>query len=232
MQQTSNTFLKGLNSDMHPLTTSQQEYIDALNATLITYNGNEQMLQNDMGNTRIQDAKTGNIMGLREGFIPLGIKEHGGIMYIASINKEGKGEIGTIPSPVIKYNQKKYIKPQDFTYQSENEIYTSKSELFKLIDDDKVNTGEKFVVVLDTRIPQDTQNNETEENKQNTGKVSFKCRTINGGEKTLEYDLFTKRDSKWKPIYGVYKIGLYSQTDDQVFDLNKLTEQKYDYYTK
>ena len=61
MQQTSNTFLKGLNSDMHPLTTSQQEYIDALNATLITYNGNEQMLQNDMGNTRIQDAKTGNI---------------------------------------------------------------------------------------------------------------------------------------------------------------------------
>ena len=44
--------------------------------------------------------------------------------------------------------------------------------------------------------------------------------------------MFTKRDSDWNPIYGVYKIGLYSQTDDQVFDLNKLTEQKYDYYTK
>ena len=218
MQQTSNTFLKGLNSDMHPLTTSQQEYIDALNATLITYNGNEQMLQNDMGNTRIQDAKTGNIMGLREGFIPLGIKEHGGIMYIASINKEGKGEIGTIPSPVIKYNQKKYIKPQDFTYQSENEIYTSKSELFKLIDDDKVNTGEKFVVVLDTP---------------NTQTVSFLYRSPdNNNTNTVNYNMFTKRDNDWNPIYGVYKIGLYSQTDDQVFDLNKLTEQKYDYYTK
>lgn len=218
MQQTSNTFLKGLNSDMHPLTTSQQEYIDALNATLITYNGNEQMLQNDMGNTRIQDAKTGNIMGLREGFIPLGIKEHGGIMYIASINKEGKGEIGTIPSPVIKYNQKKYIKPQDFTYQSENEIYTSKSELFKLIDDDKVNTGEKFVVVLDTP---------------NTETVSFLYRSPdNNNTNTVNYNMFTKRDDDWNPIYGVYKIGLYSQTDDQVFDLNKLTEQKYDYYTK
>lgn len=218
MQQTSNTFLKGLNSDMHPLTTSQQEYIDALNATLITYNGNEQMLQNDMGNTRIQDAKTGNIMGLREGFIPLGIKEHGGIMYIASINKEGKGEIGTIPSPVIKYNQKKYIKPQDFTYQSENEIYTSKSELFKLIDDDKVNTGEKFVVVLDTP---------------NTQTVSFLYRSPdNTNTNTVNYNMFTKRDNDWNPIYGVYKIGLYSQTDDQVFDLNKLTEQKYDYYTK
>ena len=218
MQQTSNTFLKGLNSDMHPLTTSQQEYIDALNATLITYNGNEQMLQNDMGNTKIQDAKTGNIMGLREGFIPLGIKEHGGIMYIASINKEGKGEIGTIPSPVIKYNQKKYIKPQDFTYQSENEIYTSKSELFKLIDDDKVNTGEKFVVVLDTP---------------NTETVSFLYRSPdNTNTNTVNYNMFTKRDNDWNPIYGVYKIGLYSQTDDQVFDLNKLTEQKYDYYTK
>ena len=218
MQQTSNTFLKGLNSDMHPLTTSQQEYIDALNATLITYNGNEQMLQNDMGNTRIQDAKTGNIMGLREGFIPLGIKEHGGIMYIASINKEGKGEIGTIPSPVIKYNQKKSIKPKDFTYQSENEIYTSKSELFKLIDDDKVNTGEKFVVVLDTPT---------------TETVSFLYRSPdNNNTNTVNYNMFTKRDSDWNPIYGVYKIGLYSQTDDQVFDLNKLTEQKYDYYTK
>ena len=216
MQQTSNTFLKGLNSDMHPLTTSQQEYIDALNATLITYNGNEQMLQNDMGNTKIQDAKTGNIMGLREGFIPLGIKEHGGIMYIASINKEGKGEIGTIPSPVIKYNQKKSIDPKDFTYQSENEIYTSKSELFKLIDDD--NTGEKFVVVLDTP---------------NTETVSFLYRSPdNNNTNTVNYNMFTKRDNDWNPIYGVYKIGLYSQTDDQVFDLNKLTEQKYDYYTK
>ena len=218
MQQTSNTFLKGLNSDMHPLTTSQQEYIDALNATLITYNGNEQMLQNDMGNTRIQDAKTGNIMGLREGFIPLGIKEHGGIMYIASINKEGKGEIGTIPSPVIKYNQKKSIDPKDFTYQSDNKTYISKSELFKLIDDDKVNTGEKFVVVLDTPT---------------TETVSFLYRSPdNNNTNTVNYNMFTKRDNDWNPIYGVYKIGLYSQTDDQVFDLNKLTEQKYDYYTK
>ena len=218
MQQTSNTFLKGLNSDMHPLTTSQQEYIDALNATLITYNGNEQMLQNDMGNTRIQDAKTGNIMGLREGFIPLGIKEHGGIMYIASINKEGKGEIGTIPSPVIKYNQKKSIGPKDFTYQSENENYTSKSELFKLIDDDKVNTGEKFVVVLDTPT---------------TETVSFLYRSPDSNSTNIvHYNMFTKRDDDWNPIYGVYKIGLYSQTDDQVFDLNNLTEQKYEYYKK
>lgn len=55
-----------------------------------------------MGNTLIQDSATGNIMGLSPGFIPVGMKEHGGIMYIASVNKEGEGEIGTIPSPIIR----------------------------------------------------------------------------------------------------------------------------------
>ena len=69
---------------------------------MITYNGNEMMLQNDMGNTLIQDSATGNIMGLSPGFIPIGMKEHGGIMYIASVDKEGNGEIGTIPSPIIR----------------------------------------------------------------------------------------------------------------------------------
>lgn len=102
MKQIINQFTNGLVSDMHPLTTDDKGIVDALNATLITYNGNEMILQNDMGNTRIQDSATGNIMGLSPGFIPLGLKEHGGIMYIASVNKDGYGEIGTIPSPIIR----------------------------------------------------------------------------------------------------------------------------------
>lgn len=73
---------------------------------MLTYNGNEMMLQNDMGNTLIQDSATGNIMGLNPGFIPTGIKEHGGIMYITSVGKDDNGnpigEIGTIPSPIIR----------------------------------------------------------------------------------------------------------------------------------
>ena len=102
MKQASNSFTGGLVLDMHPLTTQNTQLTDALNATLITFNGNEMMLQNDMGNTLIQDSATGNIMGLSPGFIPIGMKEHGGIMYIASVNKEGEGEIGTIPSPIIR----------------------------------------------------------------------------------------------------------------------------------
>ena len=104
MKSTTNAFLGGLKQDSHPLTTEQNFLTDALNATLITYNGNEMMLQNDMGNTKIQDSTTGNIMGLRDGFIPLGMKEHGGILYIASLNLQTKeGQLGTIPSPVFNY---------------------------------------------------------------------------------------------------------------------------------
>lgn len=63
------------------------------------------MLQNDMGNTKIQDKTTGAVMGLREGFIPVGVKEHGGIIYIASFNPQTKeSELGSIPSPIFNYS--------------------------------------------------------------------------------------------------------------------------------
>lgn len=77
----------------------------ALNAAIITGNGNEGLLQNDMGNTLIKDSITGGIMSLNDGFVPVGMKEHGGILYIASYNPETKeGELGSIPSPIIHYS--------------------------------------------------------------------------------------------------------------------------------
>ena len=97
------------------------------------------MLQNDMGNTRIQDSATGNIMGLSPGFIPVGMKEHGGIMYIASVNKEGEGEIGTIPSPIIRdfYKDKQHIlidkKLSNTSYVSiSNKIYPADKIMINL----------------------------------------------------------------------------------------------------
>lgn len=104
MQSTTNVFQGGLTTDLHPLVTANTQLTDALNATFITYNGNEMMLQNDMGNTLIQDSTTGSIMGLKDGFIPVGIREHGGIMYIASYNPNTQeSELGSIPSPVFNY---------------------------------------------------------------------------------------------------------------------------------
>ena len=63
--QTTNTFTDGLIMDLNPLVTPNTVMSNALNATLITMNGNEYSLQNDMGNGRVETAY------LPEGYVPL-----------------------------------------------------------------------------------------------------------------------------------------------------------------
>lgn len=92
--QAQNTFNEGMVLDNHPLMTSNTVLTDALNATLVTMNGNEMVLQNDMGNAKVENAK------LPPGYIPVGMKEYGGIIYIACYNPlTNKGQIGCFPSP-------------------------------------------------------------------------------------------------------------------------------------
>ena len=49
-QEATNGFSKGLNMDLNPISTPNEILTDCLNGTIITYNGNEWNLQNDMGN--------------------------------------------------------------------------------------------------------------------------------------------------------------------------------------
>lgn len=94
MEQAVNTFGKGLVTDYNPLLAPENTLTDALNATFVTMNGNEAMLQNDMGNGRVETAF------LPSGFVPVGIKEHGGIIYVASHNPlTGESQVGSFPSP-------------------------------------------------------------------------------------------------------------------------------------
>ena len=88
-----NTFAEGLIMDFAPDNTQATCLTSALNATLLTFNGNEMSLQNDMGNCKIETGK------LTPGFIPVGMKEYGGIIYIASVNADGVCELGSFPSP-------------------------------------------------------------------------------------------------------------------------------------
>lgn len=88
-QNATNEFRDGLNLDLHPIVTPNTVLTDNLNGTFITYNGNEFCLQNDRGNKQV--AK------LTDGYTPIGIKEHNGILYIVSVNGN-KTEIGTFPS--------------------------------------------------------------------------------------------------------------------------------------
>lgn len=89
-----NTFDQGLLMDLNPMVTPNNVVTGCLNGTLITYNGNENVLQNDMGNGRVETAY------LPEGYVPLGTAELGGIIYIVSYNPlTDKCQIGSFPSP-------------------------------------------------------------------------------------------------------------------------------------
>lgn len=150
-------------TDYNPITTPNTVLTDALNATYITYNGNEMMIQNDMGNTLIQDTTTGNLMGLSTGFLPVGMKEHGGILYIASYNpKTNQSELGTIPSPLFNYTYDTDPETTFFTSSTTGSIINIKLEnnsSYNLLDLEPTNkiqisnysfhVGEQFMVQLD-----------------------------------------------------------------------------------
>ena len=94
MKKVSNTFNKGLIMDVSPLSTTGDSLSDCLNGTFCTMNGDELVLQNDMGNGRVQTAY------LPKGYIPIGTTQLGGIIYIASYNPfTNKCQIGSFPSP-------------------------------------------------------------------------------------------------------------------------------------
>lgn len=94
-QQAINTFQGGLNTDTHPLTTPNSVLTDCINGTIITQNGNEFVLQNDLGNIKLEGSE------LSPGYIPVGLKEYNGVLYIISYNPLTKRtEVGSYPAPM------------------------------------------------------------------------------------------------------------------------------------
>lgn len=127
VQQAQNVFTSGINKDLNPISQKNDTLTDALNATTITFNGNELLLQNDMGNTnltyypKIYNSQDGTstfspnceMVKLKEGYIPIGMKEFGDIVYIISHNpEEKKTEIGSFPGPDFQLDN---ITPTDIT---------------------------------------------------------------------------------------------------------------------
>ena len=140
VQESTNTFSDGLISDLNPLTTPNTVLTDALNATLLTFNGNELVLQNDMGNAKITGCE------LTKGFIPLGIKEHGGVLYIVSHNPKTKEtEIGSFPSPkpTVLENQ---ILEVNINIDSNGNNLNKNIQLSK----SKLNPGDKFIIFFNS----------------------------------------------------------------------------------
>ena len=93
-KEASNTWHDGLVMDLNPMNTPNSVLTDNLNGTIITYNGNEHLLQNDMGNYKLKNCR------LSENFVPVGLKEYGDILYIVSYNPiTEETEVGSYPSP-------------------------------------------------------------------------------------------------------------------------------------
>lgn len=153
--QAQNTFNEGMVLDNHPLMTPNTVLTDALNATLVTMNGNEMVLQNDMGNARVENAK------LPPGYIPIGMKEYGGIIYIACYNPlTNKGQIGCFPSPqrqktatqiseitpTFKFPDVTYIKEEDGEQWYKINSLLTKCEIFP--KGTIIRSGDKFSVGL------------------------------------------------------------------------------------
>ena len=99
-----NVFSDGMVCDTNEYVAGQTRSLsNALNATYLSTVGNQGVIQNDMGNIMIKDELTNkeNIK-LPDGFQPIGMTEYNGIIYIASINKEGECQLGSFPSPNYK----------------------------------------------------------------------------------------------------------------------------------
>lgn len=153
--QAQNTFNEGMVLDNHPLMTPNTVLTDALNATLVTMNGNEMVLQNDMGNAKVENAK------LPPGYIPIGMKEYGGIIYIACYNPlTNKGQIGCFPSPqrqktatqiseitpTFKFPDVTYIKEENSEEWYKINSLLTKCEIFP--KGTIIRSGDKFSVGL------------------------------------------------------------------------------------
>lgn len=155
-----NTFSGGILTDYNNLVTPNTFMTNCLNGTNITFNGNELVLQNDSGNTVLKyeyidsngDPQSVDVK-LEDGYIPVGLKEYNGILYIASVNEAGDCEIGSYPSLPEKENleanfdsdnlinfPKEAFIPLKFVVSENNKVtyFTDKENMLKVCDFGKI----------------------------------------------------------------------------------------------
>lgn len=148
-KQADNAFGKGLVMDQNPINADNNTLSNCLNGTMITYNGNEMMLQNDMGNGRIETAY------LPPGYVPIGIKEHGGIIYVASYNPlTNHGQLGSFPSPERNISSDEMgnspnlvINSGTFGFNNLRGVNTLYSKI-AVLDDSILRPGDKFALAF------------------------------------------------------------------------------------
>ena len=138
-----NTFQDGLQMDMNDFSKSNSTLASCLNGTLVTFNGNEYVLQNDLGNGRVETAY------LPENYVPLGTASYGGIIYIVSYNpKDNKCQIGSFPSPERNISSDE-ISSKRYTLSANDFIHNDVVDTFvveKKLGDTLYSPGDFFLI--------------------------------------------------------------------------------------
>lgn len=163
-QSQTNTFNEGLNKDLNPILTPNNVMTDCLNGTIITYNGNEFALQNDLGNYAFKYGS------LSDGFVPVGIKEHANILYIISYNPiDDEVEVGSFPSmklidsSTINNDENTASIKLEEVWTNYTDIETQLTFLSELKDDFLLNPGDEYILIRDAKDPEDNSNGYTDE---------------------------------------------------------------------
>lgn len=144
---TQNTFSDGINMDVNPIVAPKTVMSNCLNGTFTTFNGNENVLQNDMGNGKVHSAY------LPSGWVPVGMAEHGGIIYVAAYNPETQeSQLGSFPSPQQNFESSKNGQGETFT-----KLEANKYKLFVGENKDiELKPGNKLAITLayeDYQVP-------------------------------------------------------------------------------
>ena len=226
-QEATNTFQEGMVMDFNPLTTPDNVVTNCLNGTLITFNGNEYVLQNDMGNGRVETAY------LPEGYVPLGTAELGGIVYIVSYNPfNNKCQIGSFPSPERNITSDELfgeenpvtISDEDFIEKCENEECNDTDRCIsapiikKQLGDWVLHPGDKFLVCGNSIKDNITRISHYKDGEEIKGYITFRFATIDNSGRIIylddlkKYQIQNGFDSNIKE--GTAKSSVSSNVDD------------------
>ena len=221
--------------DTHPMVQSNDTLTDCLNGTLITMNGNEVILQNDMGNRRVDKAF------LPPGYEPVGMKEYGGVIYVAAYNPiTNKSQIGSFPSPQKKLSSTNNgdlegsFNFDDFftNYNSDTDpdlrisVINSDSFIIPLTKNINLRAGDKFAVysegLSDPNIVSllTNYNNTSGGNKAYSPKnrrLTLQLGVLNSQNEFVD---ITKTLCRWKNQNGTWSPVVYDEEKSDIFKFN------------
>lgn len=200
-EETTNTFQEGMVMDFNPLVTPNNVLTNCLNGTLLTFNGNEYVLQNDMGNGRVETAF------LPEGYVPLGTTELGGIVYIVSYNPlTSKCQIGSFPSPERNITNDELFNPDKEQIKITNSDFKQGDCIItpivkKRISDIILHPGDKFIVCGDC-VSQEHVSYYNPSDKFTKEWITFRLATVDNNGRVIYLDNLKKYKNDYKDDKG------------------------------